>query len=91
MTGEFLDLEREIDNFALQYEYYPSKTMGMLIRLGKHAGLSEQLAQTQSLQQSCERPAGGLGGPGPAQRPAWRTLCAGASNVSLCAVTPKVF
>ena len=44
LTGEFLDLEREIDNFALQYEYYPSKTMGVLIRLGKHAGLGDQLA-----------------------------------------------
>jgi hypothetical protein len=43
LTSEFLALEREIDNFALQYEYYPSKTMGVLIRLGKHAGLRGQL------------------------------------------------
>jgi hypothetical protein len=43
LTGDFLDLEREIDSFALQYEYYPAKTMGELIRLGKHAGLREQL------------------------------------------------
>ena len=48
LTGEFLDLEREIDNFALQYEYYPSKTMGVLIRLGKHAGLREQLAEIET-------------------------------------------
>ena len=41
-TGEFLDLEREIDNFALQYEYNPSKTVEF-IRLGKHAGLGDQL------------------------------------------------
>jgi hypothetical protein len=33
----------------------------------------------------------GLETPGLAQRPTWRALCAGASNVSLCATTPKVF
>jgi hypothetical protein len=39
LIAEFLDLEREIDNFALQY---PSSHS--LIRLGSHAGLGHQLA-----------------------------------------------
>jgi hypothetical protein len=37
LTSEFLDLEREIDSFALQYE-------DRAMRVGKHAGLDEQLA-----------------------------------------------
>ena len=37
LTGEFLDLECEIDNFALQYEDQPSGTnSGVMIRKGKH-------------------------------------------------------
>ena len=43
LTGEFLDLEREIDSFAVQYEDY-SPPQGGPIRMGKHAGLGEQLA-----------------------------------------------
>ena len=42
MTGEFLDLEREIDSFASQWE--EGVVQGVLIRKGKHAGLGEQLA-----------------------------------------------
>jgi hypothetical protein len=42
LTGEFLDLEREIDNFALQWEDGQS-TYGATIRMGKHAGLGEKL------------------------------------------------
>ena len=38
LTGEFLDLEREIDSFALQC------VLSATIRMGKHAGLGEQLA-----------------------------------------------
>jgi hypothetical protein len=38
LTGEFLDLEREIDNFTLQYPSSP------LTQLGARAGLGEQLA-----------------------------------------------
>jgi hypothetical protein len=41
-TREFLYLEGEIDNFAAQWEEGQS-TYGMVIRLGKHAGLGEQL------------------------------------------------
>ncbi len=38
LTGEFLYLEGEIDNFALQYEDQPSGTnSGVMIRKGKHA------------------------------------------------------
>jgi hypothetical protein len=44
LTGEFLNLEREIDNFALQWEYNPPKTEDALIPLGKHAGMREQLS-----------------------------------------------
>jgi hypothetical protein len=44
LTGEFLDLEREIDSFASQCEDTLSPTHGMMIREGKHAGLGEQLA-----------------------------------------------
>ncbi len=43
LTGEFLDLEREIDSFAMQWED-KIVNAGLLIRWGKHAGLSEQLA-----------------------------------------------
>jgi hypothetical protein len=44
LTGEFLDLEREIDSFASQCEDTLSSTHGMMIREGKHAGPGEQLA-----------------------------------------------
>ena len=47
LTGEFLDLESEIDNFALQYEEHSSPTAPAGRRLGKHAGLSEQLASIE--------------------------------------------
>jgi hypothetical protein len=43
LTGEFLDLEREIDSFALQCEDRPSSTTQVIIRMGKHAGLADQL------------------------------------------------
>jgi hypothetical protein len=43
-TREFLYLEGEIDNFALQYEEHSSPTAPATRRLGKHAGLAEQLA-----------------------------------------------
>ncbi len=44
LTGEFLDLEREIDSFALQCEDNVTSTLGVSIRMGKHAGLGDQLA-----------------------------------------------
>jgi hypothetical protein len=42
LTAEFLALEREIDNFALQWEDHISHGR-VLVRRGKHAGLREQL------------------------------------------------
>ena len=47
LTGQFLDLECEIDNFALQWVDTLSPTLGaygVMIREGKHAGLGEKLA-----------------------------------------------
>ena len=60
MTGEFLDLEREIDSFALQCEDRPSTILSVTIRMGKHAGLGEQLAlienkATELRQKAAER------------------------------------
>jgi hypothetical protein len=43
LTGDFLDLEREIDSFALQSEDRLTNS-GVLIRYGKLAGLNDQLA-----------------------------------------------
>jgi hypothetical protein len=47
LTGDFLDLEREIDSFASQYEDRPTVTQGVTIRMGKLAGLDEQLASIE--------------------------------------------
>jgi hypothetical protein len=44
LTGEFLHLEGEIESFASQYEDRPTVTQGVTIRMGKLAGLDEQLA-----------------------------------------------
>ena len=46
LTGEFLDLEREIGSFASQWEETGPFTVGhpSRIRVGKHAGLGDQLA-----------------------------------------------
>jgi hypothetical protein len=44
LTGKFLDLEMEIDNFALQCGTYAlSAAAPMPVRKGMHAGLGEQL------------------------------------------------
>ena len=48
LTGEFLDLESEIDNFALQYEDRLTNA-SVLVRMGKHAGLGEQLAVIEAM------------------------------------------
>jgi hypothetical protein len=44
LTGEFLELEREIDSFALQCEDGTTVMQTVTIRKGRHAGLDEQLA-----------------------------------------------
>ena len=43
LTGDFLDLEREIDSFAWQWVDLPAYTQ-VLVRYGMHAGLGDQLA-----------------------------------------------
>ncbi len=47
LTAELLELEREIDSFAGQCEDY-SPPQGGTIRMGKHAGLGEQLGQIET-------------------------------------------
>src|SRR3984957_17976903 len=47
LTGEFLDLEREIESFASQYEDCPTVTQGVTIRMGKLVDLDEQLASIE--------------------------------------------
>jgi hypothetical protein len=47
LTFDFLDLEREIDNFASRWEDDQS-TYGVPIRKGRHAGLSEQLGSIET-------------------------------------------
>jgi hypothetical protein len=44
LTGELLDLEREIDSFAGQWEDRRSTTMPVTTRMGLHAGLGAPLA-----------------------------------------------
>jgi hypothetical protein len=43
LTGDFLDIEREIDSFAMQWKDEMANS-GVLVRWGKHAGLGEELA-----------------------------------------------
>lgn len=48
LTGDFLDLEREIDSFASQGGTYAfSAAAPMPVRKGQHAGLDEQLASIE--------------------------------------------
>jgi hypothetical protein len=47
LTGDFLDLEREIDSFTSQYDDRPTVTQSVTIRMGKLAGLDEQLASIE--------------------------------------------
>ena len=49
LTGEFLDLEREIDSFASQWEETGkfSTEHPPAIKVGKHAGLGNQLAKIE--------------------------------------------
>ena len=47
LTGEFLDLEREIDNFASQWRDVPYAAE-MRVRKGTHAGMGEQLARIET-------------------------------------------
>ena len=70
LTGEFLDLEGEIDSFASQYEDRPTVTQGVTIRMGKLAGLDEQLASIERKanalrKKAFERFSGSVAAPGP--------------------------
>jgi hypothetical protein len=47
-TGEFLSLEREIDSFAMQSDDIVVNT-AVPIRMGKHAGLGEQLDRIETM------------------------------------------
>jgi hypothetical protein len=69
LTGEFLDLEREIDGFAMQWED-KIVNAGVLVRWGKHAGLGEQLAlierkAAELRQKAFVRFSGSVAAPGP--------------------------
>jgi hypothetical protein len=69
LTGEFLDLEREIDSFASQYEQTRSP-----VRLGKPAGLDDQLTSIETKaaelhQKAAERFSGSVAAPGPVATP----------------------
>jgi hypothetical protein len=44
LTGDFLDLEREIDSFASQFRDYETVNSRLTIQKGFHAGLGDQLA-----------------------------------------------
>jgi hypothetical protein len=48
LTSDFLDLEREIDSFAMQSDDMIANT-AVPIRMGKHAGLGEQLDRTETM------------------------------------------
>jgi hypothetical protein len=70
LTGEFLDLEGEIDSLAAQYEDRPTVTQGVTIRMGKLAGLDEQLASIERKanalrEKAFERFSGSVAAPGP--------------------------
>jgi hypothetical protein len=69
LTGEFLDLEREIDSFASQYEDRPTVTQSVTIRMGKLDGLDEQLASIERKaaalrEKAFERFSGSVAAPG---------------------------
>jgi hypothetical protein len=70
LTREFLDLEGEIDNFALQCEDRLTNA-SVIIRVGKHAGLSEQLTVIEdkafTLREMAARDGFGLTLPGRAE------------------------
>jgi hypothetical protein len=47
LTGEFLDLEREIDNFASQVGTHALSAVPIPVRKGRTAGLGDQLAKIE--------------------------------------------
>ena len=73
LTAEFLGLEREIDNFALQTEDHINNG-SVIIRWGKHAGLVEQLTAIEdkafTLRELAARPGFSVKRPGEAEHAA---------------------
>jgi hypothetical protein len=71
LTGEFLDLEREIDSFASQVGTYAFSAATMPVRKGMHAGLGEQLTviegKATALREKAARDPWGLTLPGRAE------------------------
>jgi hypothetical protein len=71
LTRELLNLEMEIDNYALQYEDRLTNA-SVIVRLGKHAGLGKQLAAIEdkafTLREMAARDGYGLVLPGRAER-----------------------
>jgi hypothetical protein len=88
LTGEFLELEREIDSFASQGGLSPrGGTMEMILQ-GKQAGLDEQLASIETKadalrEKAVERFSGSVAAPGhvapaaPEPRRSWLRRMAG--------------
>jgi hypothetical protein len=72
LTGEFLYLEGEIDNFASQWTMVMTPLMQQPIKTGKHAGLGEQLdvieAKAFALREKVAQDRWGLVLPGRAER-----------------------
>jgi len=73
LTREFLDLEMQIDNFALQCENRLNNLQNVLLRMGKHVGLGEQLAAIEdkafTLREMAAHDGFGLTLPGRTARP----------------------
>jgi hypothetical protein len=47
LTSEFLDLERKVDSFGTQWEDRLTNA-SVIVRMGKHAGLGDQLAEIEA-------------------------------------------
>jgi hypothetical protein len=63
LTGEFLDLEREIDSFAGQWKEVPSRAeKSFTVREGKHEGLGDQLTVIEDMARELLRKAARSGG-----------------------------
>ena len=71
LTGEFLELEREIDSFASQVGTYAfSGAAAMPVQKGMHAGLGDELARIETKadalrEKAFERFSGSVAAPGP--------------------------
>ena len=53
MTAKFLLLEREIDDYLIQFMGIPTQFAGMLTKVGDSVGLSAQLNISNLKQQTC--------------------------------------